>query len=94
MPRRRKTNILDDLFDFLMELPWWAGPIVVFGVYATFRWVFGWMLGGLSPETDVSKISDPILFQVARNLAPWAAGLATVVWVVALLKKLGQEREK
>jgi predicted RNA-binding Zn-ribbon protein involved in translation (DUF1610 family) len=90
MPRRPKTNILDDLFDLLMDIPWWAGPIVIFGVYASFRWVFAWMLGPITQETDVSKISYPILSQAVVNIAPYAAGLAALVWVVALLKKAGQ----
>jgi hypothetical protein len=87
MPRRQKTSVLDDLFELLMEIPWWAGPIVIFGVYAFCRWGYGWMLGAFSPENEVTKISTPIFSEVVVGLAPWVAGLAALVWVMALVKK-------
>ncbi len=91
MPRSHRRNILDDLFDFFVELPVWAGPLLIAGVYATFHWLFPWLLESIGSSNEVSKLSTPIFASAARKLSPYVAGLAAIMWIVSIVKKPRKE---
>lgn len=96
MPRRRKEDALDGLFRTLVELPAFAGPIFIAGAYAFFRWLipFAVRSAGSAGGGD-QKFADSltnVLGTMSVAVAPYAAIVVCVVWLLSLARKLVDRR--
>jgi restriction system protein len=85
--RQTKQSLVDDLFDLLLEVPAWVGPILAAVVFAVMRWVMPplFMLG--SGDNDVSRGGLKLFAMVSHGWAPWAGGFILLVWIGAEIKK-------
>lgn len=91
MARRRndEPNLINELFEFLLIVPFWAGPIVAFVFFAGLRWFIPWMLSGEpDPEDLVGKTISPMISQFSVIVAPMMGGLVLLLWVGAEVRKL------
>jgi len=90
---KQKTSILDDLQHFFVAVPWWVGPIVAVAIYGLLRFMIPPILpsvfpAGTSPTSAVmNKTFVQILGPVSVAVAPWAACLVLLVWLVSLIQK-------
>ncbi|QDU72632.1 restriction endonuclease [Mucisphaera calidilacus] len=85
---------LDDLLDVLCLVPWWMGPPLIFLVW--------WLLHDLVPtlatdywpgrDHELAKPGIQLLTTMSVTFSPVIAGVVGLVWVVALLKKMGRSR--
>lgn len=93
MSRRKKDSAMDDFFKFLVEMPWWVGPICAILMFVLLRFLTPAILGGGDDAANVSvkAISRPLVM-IATKLAPWGAGFVLFVWGMAELKKLTNRR--
>lgn len=91
--RKRTKSGSTNLVEIFLSLPWWVGPIYIAAAYCIFAYL-GPMLFGLLDSSDASTPAQAIgsnLIQILRPLpamiAPWAAGLVFVGWLVSLMQK-------
>ncbi|MEX0718158.1 MAG: restriction endonuclease [Planctomycetaceae bacterium] len=85
--RRKKSSGLDDLFDFLVMMPTWVGPIVAFLAFAALRWFIPWAFTPSDPDDVVGIGIASTIGNVTVQVAPWAGGGVLVIWCFALLQK-------
>lgn len=89
MGRRRNSEpaVLDDLLEWFQILPIWAGPTVAFVVFAALYWFLPWIWAPNAHTTDVAKPLYGSIATVSPVIAPIAAGLVLMVWLIAELSK-------
>lgn len=87
MPRRRSRSVIDELYDVLLLLPAWAGPVFALLVFAVLR--RGSPL--IIPPADAPFSPTTTLKQVfgtaGAGAAPWVGAGILVLWVVAEFQK-------
>lgn len=88
MARRQERSVLDDLFELLIDVPWWVGPILSAIAYAGFMWFVPWVFRPSEP----TELIGTVLSQLAPTFAPWVAGVMLVVWLAAETQKLINRR--
>lgn len=90
---KRKTSILDDVNNLFIVMPWWFGPIVVLAVYGLLEYLVPQLIPKMFPASDnstaaaMNKTFLQLFKSIAPMLAPWAAGLVLMVWLVSLMQK-------
>lgn len=91
--RRNKSSLYDDLFEFLVDVPTWAGPIVMLITYAGSRWLIPaiFRIVGGGGDSFGQSMAEP-LSQFFVKLAPLFAVIVFLVWIVAELHKLKDRR--
>lgn len=80
---RPKNNVLDDLYELFVFLPWWVGIPVALVAYGLFTWVI--------PSFNNGSGILPV-GAASRQFAPLASGLVILVWLFALGVKLQRRR--
>jgi restriction system protein len=86
--QRDEPNLINELFELLLVVPFWAGPIVAFAFFAGLRWLLPWAFSGeLDPDDLVGKTAWPIISQVSALSAPWVGALVLLLWIGAELRK-------
>lgn len=88
MARRNQSerSSVDELFDLLLVVPAWVGPILAAVVFAVMRWVIPPLLAADS-GSEFSRSGLRVIAQVMHGFAPWAGGLTLLVWIAAEIKK-------
>ncbi len=61
---RRKTSIVEDIFDMLQELPWWAG-VAAAGMF----WFVGLIVTGRATQAPIQTAIRPMIKLVFNGLA-------------------------
>ena len=85
--RRNQDDILKDIYEVLVEVPVWVGPIFVCVVFSFFRWFVPWIIGEPAADDVMGKTFAAILSPLSKSIAPWAAGLFGLIWLAAELRK-------
>ena len=81
MPRRRRAeSLIDVIFDILLSIPIWLGPILALLVYATLRFLWPIPFGTDDP-------GKAIVGGLGPAVAPWAGLAIIVMWIIAELRK-------
>jgi restriction system protein len=88
--RRSDSSVLDDIYEILLVMPFWVGPILAAVAYAAMYWLIPYCFS--SPNGDVAKTAWPILAGVARSGAPWVGGVVLFVWCFAEIRKLSNRK--
>lgn len=84
MPRRRKETGLDELFKFLVTVPWWVGPLCAVLAFIFLRLVIPAVLGNVgTPDDPTGKTFNAVLVPISTGLAPYAGLLVLVIWGTA-----------
>ena len=91
--RRNERSILNDLFEMLVVTPIWFGPIFAGLVFATLYWVMPWALLPRNPGDITERTISQVIGGSSVYVAPYAAGVALFVWLVAEGKKFMRRRE-
>lgn len=77
------------LFSLFREAPAWLGPVVAGLFFAIFRWFLPWKLSPDDPDNAMEKTLSSVFGELAFKGAPYVAGVVLLIWVFALLKKVG-----
>lgn len=85
--RRKKESFIDELYETLVELPYWVGPLLAFGAFAFVRWFVPWACGAVDPENKLATTFYTLLSVIAVKHSHWAAVAVLIVWIFALLGK-------
>lgn len=87
MPRRRSRSVIDELYDVLLLLPAWAGPVFALLVFAVLRWGSPLIIppadAPFSPTTTLKQVFGT----AGAGAAPWVGAGILVLWVVAEFQK-------
>lgn len=87
MGRQKKGEIevfLSDVYATLLVAPWWLGPPLAGLVYSMFRWFIPGMLAIAGRSDPIAQTATTVFADVSAAIAPFAAGLICLVWLVAL----------
>lgn len=94
MSRRRSDDValLDELFGFLRNTPWWVGPPTVLVAWLLFRFVIPgvfWLAAMLVTDggQSIAQGMAATISTISRLASPWVAALVAVVWLGALVRK-------
>ena len=88
MPRRKENSFVDELFDLLLVVPIWVGPVLAAVVFVLLRWVIPAALGGSVGAQNMTSSAVGGLSMFAFKGAPWAGAGVLMIWVGAEIKKL------
>lgn len=90
MPRSRRKEIgfVDELFDLLLVVPIWVGPLVAGVVFVLLRWVIPAVFGGSAGAQNMTSSAVGTLSMFAFKGAPWAGAGVLLIWIGAEIKKL------
>jgi restriction system protein len=88
MARRNERSVLDDLFEVLIEVPSWIGPVLAGIAYIVMAWFVPWLLRPKSP-TDIAQT---VFSQLSPQFAPWIAVVILFMWIGAELRKFLNRR--
>ncbi|MFB3429807.1 MAG: restriction endonuclease [Phycisphaerales bacterium] len=85
MTRKKPDNpILDELMEIFRSVPWWVGPIAIFGVWVVFRFVLPFLLVLLFTDSQfAAKLFPPLL----TSIAPAVAFVVALTWIAGLIVK-------
>lgn len=88
MVRRKQQSGLDDFFKFLVEMPWWVGPICAALVFAFLRFLIPAIMGNVGkPDDPMAKTFSAIFVPISTRLAPFAGLAVLAIWGLAEMKK-------
>ena len=95
MPHRRtgSDKVFDELFTTFKSVPWWAGPIFIGLIYALLAWILPAAFGATAGDDTFGKTFGAGVATICEQFAPWAAGLAAVVWLAALIARVFDVRQ-
>ena len=85
--RRKKSSLINDLWDFLLAVPGWVGPIVAFCAFAGFRWIVPWLFNDLDKGNETIKIFVPLASKILVQTSPMFGLFVLLLWMGAELKK-------
>lgn len=85
--RRNEPSIVDGLFDLLVSVPVWVGPVLAAVVFALLRWVVPTILGGSTELGGIAGGITTVFATVAAGAAPWVSVGILLVWVWAEIQK-------
>lgn len=85
MPRHRQEGFFDVVFDILLKVPIWVGPLLAGGVYVLLRFVWPALFSS-------EDITQSVLRGIGPAIALWAALAFLIVWVVAEARKWSRRR--
>lgn len=85
--RSKKATFLDELYETLVALPFWVGPLFAFGAFALVRWFVPWAFSTVDPVNVAATTMYQTLSRIAVQIAPWAGVAVLVIWLFALLGK-------
>ena len=82
---RKKSDpgFLDDLMETFKRVPWWVGPVAIFGTWLLFRFVFPIIFVVLLPKHEVVKLFTTL----SATIAPATAFLVSLTWLAGLSLK-------
>lgn len=85
MTRKKPDNpILDELMEIFRSVPWWVGPIAIFGVWLVFRFALPFLLVLLFTDSQfAAKLFPPLL----TSIAPAVAFVVALTWIAGLIVK-------
>lgn len=92
--RRNDRSSLDDLFEMLVEVPAWAGPVVACIVFAGLRWWIPWQFQPADPKDLAGKVLSTTFGQLSYAGAPWGALVVLMIWVFAELRKWSDRKNR
>jgi restriction system protein len=86
--RKQSTDTLDELFDLLLVIPWWAGPIVIAVCWSLFRFMAPAVFRAVgSSDNAVLAGMSKTLASISIAVSPYVALGVTAIWLIALVKK-------
>jgi len=87
--RSRKSDgfNIEDLYEFLLIVPYWFGPIIAFVVFAFLYWFIPWVGTPDGPDDVGAQILSGMVVPLSVMLAPYAAGVVILLWLIAEAKK-------
>ncbi|MBM79446.1 MAG: hypothetical protein CMJ78_02480 [Planctomycetaceae bacterium] len=88
MPRRRKPEFLQVLYDLFRLTPIWVGPVVAACSYGLIRWGVPALFEPAFPEEAANRTFNHIVSNLAPMVAPYVGGLVLFVWLFALFDKI------
>ena len=91
MARRRNTTLFDTLFQYLVVVPWWVGPMLAGLAYLSLHFAIPLLLGTglrIEPKNNIVVPSVSLLQALSIGLAPWASAFVLLVWGCAGSKRL------
>lgn len=91
--RRKKESGPDELFKFLVGVPWWVGPILAALVFIGFRAILPAILSSSVDPTDAGmKTFTTTLTTLSQKFAPIASLGVIFIWGIAEVKKFADRR--
>jgi len=90
--RRSKRGFVDELFDLLVQVPIWVGPVLAAIVFVVLRWILPAAFAAGSGENEISRGGMNVFAKMAHGSAPWALLLTLMIWAAAEFKKFATRR--
>lgn len=90
MARRRRSlgeEMLDDLFDLLMVLPWWGAVIVALLFYGLLQWLLPSVLLAAQPENPGLRMLPSTFARFSVAAAPYVAIVVLLLGGIAAIKR-------
>ena len=82
MPRRKRNEgLLDQIFNILLVVPTWVGPLLALAFYVGFRFLVPAIFGGDEPGIGT------VFAEANPAIAPWIGGLVVALWILAEFQK-------
>lgn len=87
MPRRRSGSVIDEVYEVLLLLPAWGGPISALLVFAVLRWGSPLIVPAADAPFAVTIPLKQVVGTAGVWAAPWVGVGILVLWVVAEVQK-------
>ncbi len=85
--RRKESSMAEDLFDMLLVLPVWAGPVLAMFVFVLLHWVVPAAIGRSAEPGSTTGGAFTVFATVAAGAAPWVSAGVLLMWIGAEIKK-------
>lgn len=89
MGRRSRDDgrLIENLFQFLSDVPFWVGPILAGVLYVGLAWLTPWWLTDPGNEQPAMRPALTLYRGLASGAAPYVSIFVLVVWVAAEIRK-------
>lgn len=89
---RKEESFAHVLYELLLVIPAWCGPIVVAVAYIATRWAFPWLLSAFTQDDSAAKTTSDMLASLSVAFSPWIATAVLIIWLVAETTKWNDRR--
>lgn len=88
--RRSKRNLPDEIFDFLVSVPWWMGPVLMLGCWVLARFVMPGVVELFIDENTKpsTRQSLEMFSRLLVRSSPYAPAPVGFIWLIALIRKV------
>lgn len=90
--RNEKKTFVDELYETLVALPFWVGPLFALGAFAFVRWFVPWAFSTTDPKNVAATTMYRTMSGIAVQVAPWAGAFVLMIWLFALMTKWKNRR--
>lgn len=87
MPQRRSRSVIDEVYDVLMLMPVWGGPLFALLVFAILRWGSPLIIPPVDAPFTVTTPLKQMIGKAGVGAAPWIGLGVLVLWIVAEVQK-------
>lgn len=83
--KQSEPSIADEILKLFQAAPWWIGPPVILLAWLFFRFLLPGLIGVVT--SDETQFAQSILAPLLIKIAPFAAFVVLLLWILALVNK-------
>lgn len=83
--RKRNESLFEEILTFVIDLPWWGGPLVAALVYGFLAVIAPSLLTASTKDSLLSPVPFEALAGALKSIAPLVAGIILIVGAAATL---------